>query len=285
MSGTQVYVSTINAGKRSLSESVLDLVESGFKRIEISSGHAYDESAAAWLEQYHRDRPDVALMLHNFAPSSNDGLIINLSHRDPRERARVVDFLSERLRLSAKLGCDYYAFHAGFRVPYEFGRKSYPADEILDDEDAMSLFVRELRPLIEEAQALGIRLGVENHVVESGNEGNLILFDERGFDRLFESIESELLCLHLDVGHLKVSARTLSFDRDQLITRHASRIVGAHLSDNDGLRDTNHPFQADSWFVEAVRDLPNLEYACLETRTRGDAEVVGSMMRALESSR
>ena len=54
--------------------------------------------------------------------------------------------------------------------------------------------------------------------------------------------------LLIDVGHLKVSARTLKFKPKKMFIDCKKRIFGYHLSDNNGKKDANAPFTKKSWF-------------------------------------
>jgi len=52
----------------------------------------------------------------------------------------------------------------------------------------------------------------------------------------------------IDVAHLKVSAKSLDFDPVEMFDHCYDRIAGHHLSDNNGLEDSNKCFAEDAWF-------------------------------------
>ena len=63
--------------------------------------------------------------------------------------------------------------------------------------------------------------------------------------------------LLIDVGHLKVSALSLDFDREIFLQELDVYIGGYHLSENDGLEDLNMSFNKDSWFWTLLKkDVP-----------------------------
>ena len=68
--------------------------------------------------------------------------------------------------------------------------------------------------------------------------------------------------LLIDVAHLKVSARTLNFDPVEYLNEFNDITAAYHISDNNGLEDSNEPFSMDSWFVKHLRK--DLKYYSLE---------------------
>ena len=63
--------------------------------------------------------------------------------------------------------------------------------------------------------------------------------------------------LLMDVGHFKVSSKTLNFNKKYIKTLD-KYIIGYHLSDNNGLHDLNRPFTKYSWFWKYLNK--NLDY-------------------------
>ena len=56
--------------------------------------------------------------------------------------------------------------------------------------------------------------------------------------------------LMLDTGHLKVSARTLGFDKIKAIKNLKGLIGGYQLSENDSYIDQNLSFNSKAWFIK-----------------------------------
>ena len=252
----------------------------GIGAIEISSGHAYEEGLPEKLVAFEQEGR-TCLLLHNFAPPVPEQLLIDLAEPDAARRQAVVDYLKACVSLTHRLGADYFSFHAGYRVPYVFGRKNYEAAQRQPVEKALNHFIAGLRPVLAHAVSLGVHLGVENHVVEPGNEENLILFDAPGFEALFTAADSPFLHLHLDTGHLNVTAATLGFDKSAFTRRFKDKILAAHVHANDGLADKHEAFDSDFWFLSELSQMVNLRYACLETATKGDMSKIRKMAELL----
>ena len=277
----RVYVSTVNLGSGPLPQVMEEMGHLPYPAVEISSGHQVESDSWNSILGYVRAH-DAAVLLHNYAPPEPDDLLINLSNPDPAVRSQVIRFVKSRIDMTEELGADYYSFHAGYRVPYRFGVRHYPPSEVLPRERALEIFVEALKVVMVYAEERSVHVGVENHIVEHGNEGNLILDDEADFESLFHEIDSDFLHLHLDVGHLKVTAQTLGVDPHSFIEAFRHKIVGVHLNDNDGTADHHQPFDRDAWFLESLRRLPELRYACLETRSHGDKDQIKAMVTLLE---
>jgi sugar phosphate isomerase/epimerase len=97
---------------------------------------------------------------------------------------------------------------------------------------------------------------------------------------ILERVENPQLGFLVDVGHLKVSARTLGFDPIAFIEQLADKTAVFHLSENDGLTDTNQLFGNDVWFADVVRKYP-LPYRVIESYGLGIEE----MKQALATTR
>ena len=57
----------------------------------------------------------------------------------------------------------------------------------------------------------------------------------------------------LDVGHLKVTATTLQFSKDEFIALIATNIFAIHLSDNNGIQDEHGHISHVAWFWPVLR--------------------------------
>jgi sugar phosphate isomerase/epimerase len=82
----------------------------------------------------------------------------------------------------------------------------------------------------------------------------------------FSELVSDIKLL-LDVAHLKVSAATLNFDPLIAIGKWKPFIEAVHLSDNDGMTDSNKPFTNGSWFWPFLKDL-DCSYTSIEVNNQ-----------------
>ncbi len=123
---------------------------------------------------------------------------------------------------------------------------------------AYSTFRESVTELLAHAKNLGVGFYIENNVVApfnapDGRNSMLLLCEPEELIEFYNDIDDPAFGYLMDVGHLNVSAKTMGFDRASAMDRLTPYIRAFHLSDNDGLADTNHPFNEDAWFLSWVR--------------------------------
>jgi sugar phosphate isomerase/epimerase len=69
----------------------------------------------------------------------------------------------------------------------------------------------------------------------------------------------------LDVGHLKVSSKTLNFDKYKFIDEYNEDILIVHLSDNNGVKDLGSKLNKKSWFWNHL-NWKKIKYISLEIK-------------------
>jgi sugar phosphate isomerase/epimerase len=123
---------------------------------------------------------------------------------------------------------------------------------LFDRDECIDVFVNRVTRLAAIAEDAGISLMIENNVLSARNadefSGNpLLMCDPDECHRIMGMLPASVRQL-IDVAHLKVSANSLSFDAARMFDVCNERIAAYHLSDNDGLEDSNKPFRDDAWF-------------------------------------
>jgi len=88
----------------------------------------------------------------------------------------------------------------------------------------------------------------------------------------------------IDVAHLKVSANSLNFDASQMFELCNERIAAYHLSDNNGLEDSNKQFGEDAWFWPHLKsdvDYYSVEvYGCTSEELLQQVNLVQSKLQS-----
>ena len=85
--------------------------------------------------------------------------------------------------------------------------------------------------------------------------------DIKSTGEIVKNFDENLFFL-VDVAHLKVSANTLNFNPREYLEIFKDKIGGYHLSDNNGLVDSNKEISKSSWFWPHLRN--DLNYYTLE---------------------
>jgi len=268
------FMSTINFAphmNEKISDVIPEMMKNGYNNIEISSFHPYEK------DLYFKDY-SANILLHNFAPSDGSDLLINLCSKNSE---KVKQFIKDRITLTRELGENYYSFHAGFRVDSLNPSKD---DKRLDYRYAMDKFISELEEIVKFADKEKIHIGVENHFCTREKKDDLLLYNIMDWDELFSRIDSRYLHLHLDIGHLKIASNEFDFDHQEFLRRFGHKVMAVHVHDNTGWKiDCHAPIDNNFWFTEDNwRQLNNLEYVILETRTMCDMNLINYMKEYIE---
>jgi sugar phosphate isomerase/epimerase len=172
------------------------------------------------------------------------------------------------IKLSAEFGGKYYSFHAGYLLDpqaSELGKK-IKKKKLIDRTEGLNQFIKHVNELAIYAENFDITLLVENNVVSNSNfesfNCNPLLMTETNETKQILNETRDNVRLLVDVAHLKVSATTLNFDPIEYLNEFRGETSAYHISDNNGLEDSNEPFTKDSWFVPHISK--DLEYYSLE---------------------
>lgn len=234
----------------------------GVRGIELASGLALTD---ADLERLHGH--EMAWLVHNYVPAPREPFTLNLASADPPTRERSMALATAAIRLAAAIGAPFYSVHSGFIAelrPDQLGRAgdALGVPEITPEQRAQALerFEAAVLPLADEADERGIDLLLENNVAETRAVA-VALLNVTGEEctAFLDRLDHPRVGLLLDLGHAKVTATALGQDPHELVEEVAARVRCLHLSENDGQRDQNLPFDEDAWFwphLERFRHVP-----------------------------
>lgn len=259
-----IYIST--GGFRGITADEVSkmLFEAGVKSIELSGG-AYSESLLGNLQAL---TPKVQFQVHNYFPPPKDPFVLNLGSLDTFIGESSIAHVEKALQWCVALGADRYSFHAGFLLDPKVDElgKRIPSRKLFDRDDCIEVFVGRVIRLAEIAENAGIALMIENNVLSAKNAREfsanpLLMCDPLECQQILAMLPTNVGQL-IDVAHLKVSANSLNFEPSQMFELCHDRIAGYHLSDNNGLEDSNKSFDKDAWFWPHVE--PDVDYFSVE---------------------
>jgi len=259
-----IYISTGGDRIRKGYEYVLELMKHGIDAVELSGGAADDSQ----LEKLKLIKPILSLQVHNYFPPPLEPFVLNLASGNDEISAKSIDLVRKSINWAIELGNPVYSVHAGFLFdpqPKDLGQNISKVN-LLKRDQAFELFVERIKMLAQECDSKGVTLLIENNVL---TKENLLNFGENPF-LLVDSIECQKFMkrmpsnvkLLIDVAHLKVSAKTLQFDAIKMLNECSEWTFAYHLSDNDGISDSNQPISLDSWFWPYLKQ--NVNFYVLE---------------------
>ncbi len=239
--------------------------------IELSAGF-YEENYKERISQLISSGNSLAF--HNYYPRPKKDFVLNLGSQQNDILLKTRNHCKEAIKTASELKIPYYSIHAGFCIdptPSSLG-KNVGGFSVNSFSKVRSTFLNEIYKIAAFAKDYNVSLMIENNVTSENTfkkyEGKniLLMSDLEDTIDLIHNLPSNVgwLC---DVAHLKVSATSFKFDPLDLIKKYSKFIKGYHLSDNDGLEDTNQPFNSKSWFMPYLKQV---DYVSVEVYDKLD---------------
>ena len=116
------------------------------------------------------------------------------------------------------------------------------------------------------AKSKNVKILIENNVVTKKNlnvfgQNPFLLTNPKEILYFFSKLPKRIGLL-VDVGHLNVSAKTENFDRVKALKKIDKFVKGYHLSENNGISDSNKKINKNSWFLNYLKN--DLDYYTIE---------------------
>ncbi len=269
-----IYFSTGGYKNNYTKDIVKKLIDLGVSNIELS-GTSYSENNIETLEKLLNL---ANLQIHNYFPPPKKPFVLNLASMNDDIAKRSMDHVMNTLGACKKLKSNYYSFHAGFLCDIkvdELGKK-VDKKKLQNRDKSLDLFISRVLRIAKKAKEYGINLMIENNVLSKNNQKNFdgnpfLMCDAQECEKVINSCPNNVKLL-IDVAHLKVSANSLNFDKVEFLNKCNHLAGGYHLSDNDGLSDSNEKFDEKSWFWNHIDK--KKDYYSIEVYNISDDEIV-----------
>ena len=251
-----VYISTGGFKNLNFVETAKLFKKNGINNIELSGGvHTSDVKKKLRLVNKFAN-----IQLHNYFPPPKKSFVLNLASLDEKIYRRSNNHIINSIKLCSMLGKKYYSFHAGFLCdikPNELGKK-IKKKTIFPRNECLSKFILRIKNLSTKAKKLGVKLMIENNVLSSKNlkefkTNPFLMADPEECKYVLDNVPKNVGLL-IDVAHVKVSSKSLNFRPKKMFDLNSNRIFGYHLSDNNGLKDSNKSFNSNSWFWKYIKN-------------------------------
>ena len=275
-----IYISTGGYSNETASQTVRNLSNFNIDTFELSGGR-FSSNLQEELVDLSRSNNFI---VHNYFPPPRKPFVINLSSLDDNVFELSFNHIKESIKLASLIKSPYYSFHAGFLVDpkvHELG-KSVEKRNLFDKDKALNKFIHALKLLSDYAKKYSVKLLIENNVLTRNNllrfeKKPLLMVDIQDTEEIFNRVDDNIGLL-IDVAHLKVSAKTLSFDPIEYLYKFNKHTFAYHLSDNNGLKDSNQSISKDSWFWPYLRK--DLDYYSLELYNLEPEEIKSQLQLA-----
>ena len=280
-----VYVSTNCFSDRTPAGIRRAVAELTLTHVELSAVQADSSAAVELSRDLHRD--GVCVLLHNYFPPPAEPFLLNLASCNGKTLRQSREHCARAIELSAELGSPFFAAHAGFGLelpPSLLGRPEAQREFCRMHADsgaalrAREIFRESVADLVSYGSRCGVAFLIENHVASEGlgAEASTALLLGLSSDHILSwSAEIDGFGLLLDMGHLRCTARTMSFELENFCAAVGPIVRAFHLSDNDGRSDEHRPFDRFAWFLDFVATRPGVP-ATLEFDTSTPGEIVAA---------
>jgi sugar phosphate isomerase/epimerase len=256
-----IHISTGAFKTRSVSEIISLALKSGLRHIELSSGTVW---APDMLDPVRKTSGHpINYLVHNYFPPHQDPFVLNLASGEDGTLQRSRSHCRLAVDLCCELNAPFFSVHGGFAFqgkPENLGKDVTRLPRI-SLEEAHEIFVKSLRDVCTYAATKQVRVLVENNVVHpfnlvAGKNRVGLCATAEDMLRTYADVGAGNLAFLIDVGHLKVTANSLGFDRDEFLDDVGPYVEAFHLSDNDGTADRNLAFGDEAWFLPRLADFP-----------------------------
>ncbi len=272
-----IYISTGGFNDLAFDEAVARLNDFGITAFELSSGR-YVEGIKEKLLNLSLSNN---LAIHNYFPPYRIPFVFNLASLNIGIAESSVSHAKLAIDYATLIGSRFYSFHAGYLIDPRVNELGEKIDKRLINprDDSMDVFISRVNKLSEYAKRRNIKLMIENNVLSQKNylefQDCPLMMVELEETKEIMGKTNDNVGLLIDVAHLKVSARTLSFSAKEYLQEFKDFSSGYHLSDNNGLADENNPVAENSWFWPLINK--GLDYYSLEIY-ENDGDILKSQL-------
>jgi len=241
-----VFVSSVAVKAERIVDVVDALAIAGIREIELSGGTVFYPEIFSDLRRL-KEHYNLSYLCHNYFPPPEVPFVLNLASLDDEIYLKSIAQVKKAISLSLELGAKKYAFHAGFYADLKLSEigQSLEGKVVLNREVSDQRFKSAVVSLVQEFGDQ-LQLYIENNVY---SQQAYSLYKESSpfmFTHSKDWIEISGVKPLLDLAHLKVSCRSLRLNFVQEAMNLLALTDYIHVSDNDGISDSNQVLSLDS---------------------------------------
>lgn len=259
-----IYLSTGGFKERSGYDTLKTFIKNKISFVELSAGR-YSKDQVKKIEKIK----NIKKLMHNYYPPPKEPFVINIASSNEKILDKSMKHVKKSIDISNSIGAKDYSFHPGFVTdisPKEIGIITKTTN-FNDRNVCIQRVLKNLFTLSRYAKKKGVRLLVENNVMKKSSydflgKDTTIMSRPEEINFIMERVPKNIKLL-MDVAHLKVSSNVLGFNKVAAFKSVKKWIRAYHLSDNDGMHDSNDLFNEKSWFVNLLSK-KNIRYASVE---------------------
>ena len=242
-----IYISSGYFSKYSLNQFIKKIVELSINNIELSAVNLASKDFEGYLLNLKKDH-NLNLLLHNYYLIERSNIVLNTA--DQSKKKLLIDYFKRAIDLSIKIGAKKYAINSGFlfKIDSFSDLNNYKKLKKIEKNEGLDTML-EINSKLRSFVGSNLKIYFENNVI---SKKNFELFNNTCPFILCESSDLQFLLKNdinilTDIGHLKVSSKTLNFKYLDELNKFLSCSDYLHISDNDSFSDQGLNINKDLW--------------------------------------
>ena len=255
-----IFASTACVNEKNLVKSLNIFNELKIRNIELTGNLFFEKNYKNILKEY-KSKYKFNYLIHNYFPIPKKPFMLNLGTGNSYLNRRSVENCFKAIELCNELKIKKFSVHAPFLVNFkttEAGKKI--KKRIISDKYKILKIFKKNFNLLKRYTEKNLNLYVENNVLSKENFINfdkknpLMLTSFKDFDDMRQEFNFRPL---LDVGHLKISSKTLGLNFKEEFDNFSHYTDFIQLSDNNGISDQNYKLKENGLIFNKIKSLKN----------------------------
>ena len=249
------YITSLCSPKDNIREAVLELVNVGYRNIELTGNTKYYPDLEKDLLNLKK-KHNLDFLVHNYFPPKRKEFIINLGSGNPEILKDSLDFVEASIELSRRLQKKSYSVHCGYfydvrPIMLEDGTFK----KIENTKNSKAAFYKTVENIMLELVDDDFTLAIENLCPRSSTDLYSMI---NSADDIIEYLEFSKkwknLGLLLDLSHLNRSSGVLGFDLmkvlNEIFYKYPEKVFEIHLSGGSSFMDSHKVSNENSWHIQ-----------------------------------
>ena len=253
-----IYVSTACINEKKLNENLKIFNKLNIKNIELTGNISFEKNYKKILK-YFKINHKFNFLIHNYFPIPKKPFMLNLGTENTYLNKKSVDNCLKAIDLCNQLKIKKFSVHAPFLVNFKTSEagKKIKERKISNKSKILKIFKKNFT-LLKKYIDNDVKLYVENNVLSKenfinfGKKNPLMLTSFKDFDDMRQELNFKPL---LDVGHLKVSSKTLGLNFIEEFDNFSKYTDFIQVSDNNGLKDQNYKLKKNGIIFNKLKTL------------------------------
>ena len=253
-----IYVSTACINEKKLNENLKIFNKLNIKNIELTGNISFEKNYKKILK-YYKINHKFNFLIHNYFPIPKKPFMLNLGTENTYLNKKSVDNCLKAIDLCNQLKIKKFSVHAPFLVNFKTSEagKKIKERKISNKSKILKIFKKNFT-LLKKYIDNDVKLYVENNVLSKenfinfGKKNPLMLTSFKDFDDMRQELNFKPL---LDVGHLKVSSKTLGLNFKEEFDNFSKYTDFIQVSDNNGLKDQNYKLKKNGMIFNKLKTL------------------------------